>query len=193
MHAAKMSFKLFCPSLNPFLKPSALKTALSSNKQKQSLPPGVIWKQALRLDVWLFAFNHFQFYDVDLVFFFALWTEQREVQKNRILIDHRPCLCSALRASDPKCCLFLYHSFIPLWIISLPLPLCHWHTKYYFSASAVAKEVGFIQNAFNLSTLCIYRDGIDSIPLRIFSNLCRIFRLRLNQLQIYSVTKLTIS
>ncbi len=154
----------------------------------------MFWKRALRLDVWLFAFNHFQFYDVDFVFSFALWTEQREVQKNRIFIDHRPCLCSALRASDPKCRSFLYHSFIPLRIIFfLPLPSCHWHTKYYSSASSVTIEVGFIQNAFNLSTLCIYRDGIDSIPLRIFSKLCRIFRLRLNQLQIYSVTKLTIS
>ena len=81
-------------------------------KQKKSQPPGVIWKLALRLDVWLFAFNHFQFYDVDFVFSFALWTEQREVQKNRILIDHRPCLCSALRASDPKCRAIIRHGFI---------------------------------------------------------------------------------
>ena len=119
-HAAKKSFKRFCPSSNPFLKPSAPKTALSSNKQKQSLPPEVIWKQALRLDVWLFAFNHFQFYDVDFVFSFAFWSEQREVQKNRIFIDHRPCLCSALRASDPKCRAIIRHGFISHGVMSSP-------------------------------------------------------------------------
>ena len=119
-HAVKKSFKPFCLSSNPFLKPSVPKTALSSNKQKQSLPPGVIRKQALRLDVWLFAFNHFQFYDVDLVFLFALWTEQREVQKNRILIDHRPRLCSALRASDPKCRVIIRHGTISHGVMPSP-------------------------------------------------------------------------